>query len=260
MPPPKSIGGVLPTLYLQATRTTQIENMRRTLLDPLGMHELEQHDFTYQHTDCRARLDRVYTNLHASASITKEVVCKTLRWHEHSDHRPIHFHIRSKRTDHSNLLQEWAVRRPEWPDLVKEHMHGSELLTNPFDNISQLKYAFRTACNIIVKSADARAFTSLEDQLTATIGCLAAAEAGDWRKAARWTSRYPLLTSLFTPPIQPNPYIPVPPDTSLSALRDHAVRLSRDVNHKQLQELSEGQLPETVKAPRRKALLNKFQI
>ena len=119
----------------------EIENMRRTLLDPLGMHELEQHDYTYQHTDCRARLGRVYTNLHASASITKEVVCKTLRWHDHSDRRPIHFHMRSKRTDHSNLLQEWAVRRPEWPNLVEEHMHGVDHLTNPltiFPNLSMI--------------------------------------------------------------------------------------------------------------------------
>jgi len=44
----------------------------------------------------------------------------------------------------------------------------------------------------------------------------------------------------------------------LGALRDHAVQLSRDFNNKLLQSLSEGQLPETVKAPRRQALLNKF--
>ena len=91
-----------------------------SVLQPAGLHELEQEFHTWEGGRSLARLDRVYTNWHTCDQLDRSIECAAASWpHNLSDHRPILFARRATCHKSSSKLVNKAlpicvIQDPAW--------------------------------------------------------------------------------------------------------------------------------------------------
>ena len=207
-----------------------------SLAQPFSLTEWAQPNHTCETGIVRSRLDRFYCNQHLADQLDCQLECVALDFpYQLSAHRPISFARRhcKRSADASPPLQVWTISHEAWAPIVKETF-SQRCRFNPqaktLQRIQFLKQAMRHASSVVRRKALDKVASCVEDRISATMMMIRAQESCNHSRVKAAVSLYPRLKCWMEAS-----------SANLSALKDHAIALSREHIWSRVDELKQIQ-------------------
>ena len=196
-----------------------------------GLFELYQEAHTHMSASARSRLDRLYSNYHASEQLDRRLQVTALEWrHDLSTHRAVLASLRSAIPceGEDRALPTRAILHKDFPKRLMleyhEQLHNS-IEANPLTKLRLYKKCMRTIAGRL--EHDTRSpppAVDLEDRLGVALRLIRAIEGARPNAVSSCLLRSPELKDLVQNPYDFNCNL----TRSLDRLRDYVVQLARE--------------------------------
>ena len=184
------------------SNSSETKHFRDCVLNKYSLAEWWQPERACDMALARSRLDRCYSNMSLSEQQDRSISCVALAWARVlSTHRPLHFSRRTKAKSSRSPVKMAHINHPNFVQSVTEtfetHLFHHGRPTDPLIRLRILKDSIKIACQDLAREAKILQASTVEEQLSASLGALRAWQSGASVALADHLARYSKLHEFF---------------------------------------------------------------